>query len=1193
MRVQSLILAAVGAALGLSSSSGFAGVSDGCGACAHEQAAEDSRERELELIAQSLLPALPVSEQAKIIAKGGLGTEAYNMEARSLVPFDGTTSAVEWLESTLSEMSDHQMSDQQVKALGSIANALDTDAVVPQLCFSPETDNDYVWLATQMLSTNNPNAFQQADRWDRTVLSGTGLEQGDPTILTYSFVPDGTFIPDAGFGTGNSQLFAWLNSLYGSPAVWQDLFDQVFDRWAELTGMSYVYEPNDDGSTFRFFEGELDVRGDIRISAMVLDGNSGVLAFNFFPAFGGDMVFDAFDSFFNNTSNNSLGFRNVTAHEHGHGAGMFHVCPRENNKLMEPFVTFAFDGPQLDDILNGQRHYGDVSEPNDNPAFATDLGSIGADESISLEQMSLDDNSDVDFYRLTLQTPALVSFTVTPSADKYFESPQTETCGVSEPAVSLIDFNLIHDLQIRVYSSDDLVNPILTAAVFPQGFPETLELPAPMEGDYFFEVYTPSTLESVQLYDIDVSTSTLLGIEAQTLTYLEPGVDNTFTVTLNPFEQSVQSGSEFLNYRTSPGAYTQVPLVPGKGLEYTATLPGFDCDPDSIVEYYIEARTVGATIPYTLPIGGGEDPFRAFVGDPSAFFTDNFQSNLGWTVTGAIMGQNAGQWERGVPAGDGSRGDPTMDADGSGQCYLTGNGGPGSNTDVDGGPTILNSPMFDISDVIRPSVSYWRWYDNTGSGTGSGPDDEMDVFLVEVSDNGGTDWFGLEVVGPNTLEAEGGWFFAEIDLIETLADDVPDFDFATSELQFRFVVSDLQNASVIEAGVDGVSVNELLCEDPQPVIMLAEEPAAEVLPGEDYVFEVLIDQPIDQIVPGSETLSYLVASGEPGVGSGFIEVPLVSNGGNSYTATIPAQDCNPNHDALPDGSFDVVYFVSVEGVETGLTTFPDLDESSLLGYNIGEPMLVLEDNFELDTGWTVSGGAKGPLDGMWERGVPMGDGSAGDPTMDFDGSGSCFVTGNTVGEVNSDVDSLTILTSPVFDAAGMNSPVIEYARWYDNTGGGSGNAPGGDVMEVGISYDGGESYETLDVIGPDSDETVGGWILSELPLNAFGPATSMMRIRFLVSDQGQGSIIEAGIDAVTIKGLLCEIVDTCPADLAGNPDGTPDGLLNFFDVSAYLSLYGSADPAADLAGNPDGSPDGLLNFFDVSEYLTRFAAGCP
>jgi len=67
-----------------------------------------------------------------------------------------------------------------------------------------------------------------------------------------------------------------------------------------------------------------------------------------------------------------------------------------------------------------------------------------------------------------------------------------------------------------------------------------------------------------------------------------------------------------------------------------------------------------------------------------------------------------------------------------------------------------------------------------------------------------------------------------------------------------------------------------------------------------------------------------------------------------------------------------------------------------------------------------------------------------------------------------------------------------------------------------------------------------------------------------------------------------------PADLAGNPDGSPDGSLNFLDVSAFLGLFGAGDLSVDFAGNPDGSPDGVLNFIDVSAFLALFAAGgCP
>ena len=53
------------------------------------------------------------------------------------------------------------------------------------------------------------------------------------------------------------------------------------------------------------------------------------------------------------------------------------------------------------------------------------------------------------------------------------------------------------------------------------------------------------------------------------------------------------------------------------------------------------------------------------------------------------------------------------------------------------------------------------------------------------------------------------------------------------------------------------------------------------------------------------------------------------------------------------------------------------------------------------------------------------------------------------------------------------------------------------------------------------------------------------------------------------------------------PDLTGDGVLDFFDVSAFLSAYSAQDPAADFTA------DGQYDFFDVSAFLSAFSAGCP
>src|SRR5262245_11542381 len=63
--------------------------------------------------------------------------------------------------------------------------------------------------------------FSDGSRWTWTATDGCCLSQGQPTTLTYSFVPDGTTITGgAGEPTSPSDLFAFLNGIYGSPAVW-------------------------------------------------------------------------------------------------------------------------------------------------------------------------------------------------------------------------------------------------------------------------------------------------------------------------------------------------------------------------------------------------------------------------------------------------------------------------------------------------------------------------------------------------------------------------------------------------------------------------------------------------------------------------------------------------------------------------------------------------------------------------------------------------------------------------------------------------------------------------------------------------------------------------------------------------------------------------------------------------------------
>jgi hypothetical protein len=71
------------------------------------------------------------------------------------------------------------------------------------------------------------------------------------------------------------------------------------------------------------------------------------------------------------------------------------------------------------------------------------------------------------------------------------------------------------------------------------------------------------------------------------------------------------------------------------------------------------------------------------------------------------------------------------------------------------------------------------------------------------------------------------------------------------------------------------------------------------------------------------------------------------------------------------------------------------------------------------------------------------------------------------------------------------------------------------------------------------------------------------------------------IDDVVLSGVAPIV--SCPADLA-----PPQGVLDFFDVSAFLAAYNTQQPPADFA-----APFGVFDFFDVSAFLASYNAGCP
>ncbi|MEM2786201.1 MAG: matrixin family metalloprotease [Candidatus Nitrosotenuis sp.] len=288
--------------------------------------------------------------------------------------------------------------------------------------FAPGTPRSQIEQVMQNVRRARENEYQTYyqinNRWSTVARGNTG-SRGNPITLGYSFPADGVFIPSGGLGSGPNVLNQRFDAQFGNRNTWRSLFDQSFARWAVLSGLSFVLEP-DDNAALHSSAGVVGVRGDVRIAGFGMTNNN-VLAYNYFPN-NGDMVMNTNWNFANPPSNNYRFLRNTVMHEHGHGMGLAHVDPLNGTKLMEAALNTNFDGPQDDDIQGAQRNYGDTLENDDTAATAYNIGTVSNGQQVS--DISLDDRLDVDWFRVVVPGGNSLTTTIVPVGSTYSQGPQ-------------------------------------------------------------------------------------------------------------------------------------------------------------------------------------------------------------------------------------------------------------------------------------------------------------------------------------------------------------------------------------------------------------------------------------------------------------------------------------------------------------------------------------------------------------------------------------------------------------------------------------------------------------------------------------------------------------------------------------------------------------------------------------------------
>ncbi len=641
------------------------------------------------------------------------------------------------------------------------------------------------------IAYGGPNVpeFQQAGRWTSGALVSGATGQGDPVTLTYSFVPDGTTVPSGvGEPSAASDLFAWMNGIYGSPAVWQQYFHDEFQRWGDHTGITFIHETSDDGAAMFGAGGVVGTRGDIRIAAKFIDGNSNVLAYNYYPNTG-DMVIDSADNYYNTTSNDSRRLRNVLGHEMGHGLGMAHVCPISMSKLMEPFALTNILGPQEDDILNGQRHYGDDNEPNDAAVAATDLGSLTSGL-LTVAGVSIDDSGDSDWFSFTTSSSRTIDLTLRPTGSLYNEGPQTSPCGAGTPYDALSQLDLAIDL-----IDTDGASILAAADANGVGLNEQIaNVDLIVPGTYYLRVRHPGSGNAIQSYELDIDLQPYaspyfdIAIPEGPPTELVPDFGTPVRVVTTSTGGAPDPAQARLWTSINGGAFVSTPLVDlGQGV-FRADLPAVPCFAN--LDWYVEMPVLGgASLPERYPAHDAADLLlhsSATATQVTDVFVDDFQADLGWASLshGSVTG---GSWERAVPTG-GDPGAPSADADGSGFCYVTGNG---AGNDLDGGPARLISPTIDLSPLADPFVRFSIWLSND-----QGPNPNEDDLEIFMSDDDGSNWVLVETYSGN----DGAWVRRGYRIADHVA--------INSTFKMRFRVSDPSGSdSTVEAGLDDFRIS--------------------------------------------------------------------------------------------------------------------------------------------------------------------------------------------------------------------------------------------------------------------------------------------------------------------------------------------------------------------------------------------------
>jgi glucose/arabinose dehydrogenase len=224
----------------------------------------------------------------------------------------------------------------------------------------------------------------------------------------------------------------------------------------------------------------------------------------------------------------------------------------------------------------------------------------------------------------------------------------------------------------------------------------------------------------------------------------------------------------------------------------------------------------------------------------------------------------------------------------------------------------------------------------------------------------------------------------------------------------------------------------------------------------------------------------------------------------------------PNYTSAAAFASGIGSLVDIQTHQDGSLYYLARDGGELFRVQSTASTVVFYDDFESARGWTLTGGANSAVRGLWQRGDPEPTTFAGGKLQagGCQGSTNCLITGLAAGAANgsNDVDlGQTSIQSPAIALPAGRALTLSFGMYFAHDTA----ATSTDLFRVRVAGEDGVVRTVWARAGAASNAPA-FWATRTASLDAWAGQTVQIRIDAIDSNDGAGSLVEAGVDNVAI-----------------------------------------------------------------------------